>query len=233
MQKPMLWQAIRDFPMDEDGAEEPYSVKLARAEGWSPGFTKRVIGEYRRFLYLTQVAEGQVTPSEIVDRAWHVHLTFTRNYWDELCAKVLDSPLHHEPCSGPSEMPRYEDQFAKTRALYRKEFGEDPPEDVWGGDAPRISAEPTDGWHRTVEWVAMLLLVPFFIASIFFAETALPVLISGGALALFWVFVLLRSKPRKRRGNGSGGCGATGAGCDTGQSGGCGSAGCGGGGCGS
>ena len=137
---PPLWRAIKSHAFDDPEASEPFSVKLVRAEGWSPDFTERVIEEYRRFLYLTQVSERQVTPSETIDRAWHCHLTFTRDYWDVLCAEVLGQPLHHEPCKGQEEMPRYRQQFAETRRLYADEFGELPPEDVWGPGSERVSA---------------------------------------------------------------------------------------------
>lgn len=129
-----LWARLSAYEFDGAGSA-PYSVKLARAEGWSQAFTLRVIEEYRRFLYLTQISARQVTPSQIVDVAWHMHLTFTRDYWDDLCPNVIGKPVHHQPCAGEEEMPRYRDQFAATKALYEAEFGAEPPADVWRRDA--------------------------------------------------------------------------------------------------
>jgi hypothetical protein len=34
-----------------------------------------------------------VTPSEQVDQVWHLHLTYTRSYWDEFCPNVLGQPF--------------------------------------------------------------------------------------------------------------------------------------------
>ncbi len=131
MRNRSLWERIIAHRLDGTVGSAPYSVKLAQAEGWTAQHTARVIEEYRRFVYLTQVADTQMTPSEPVDRAWHMHLTFTRNYWDEFCAKVLGKPLHHDPCAGDEDMPRYRVQYQQTMALYEQEFGARPPRDIW------------------------------------------------------------------------------------------------------
>ena len=134
MRNPDLWARLQAFEFDNGTGSAPFSVKLARAEGWSKAYTARVIEEYRRFLYLTQVGDRQATPSQIVDAAWHMHLTFTRDYWEDLCPTVIGKPIHHQPCAGEEEMPRYRDQFAATKALYEAEFGAEPPSDIWGRD---------------------------------------------------------------------------------------------------
>lgn len=133
MRNPELWKRLQAHAFDGQGSA-PYSVKLARTQGWSRPFTLRVIEEYRRFLYLTQVSSRQVTPSQTVDAAWHLHLTYTRDYWEDFCPKVVGRPIHHQPCAGDEEMPRYRDQFAATKALYEAEFGGEPPSDIWGGE---------------------------------------------------------------------------------------------------
>ncbi len=132
MQDPALWQRIAAHHMDAPTGTAPYSVKLAQAEGWDKAYTKQVIDEYKRFVYLTQISPDQVTPSEDIDRAWHMHLTFTRDYWEVFCAKVLGQPLHHEPCAGQEDMPRYRAQFAATMTLYDREFGCPTNPQIWG-----------------------------------------------------------------------------------------------------
>ena len=134
MRNPDLWDRLQAYSFDGAGSA-PYSVKLARAEGWSHAFSKRVIEEYRRYAYLTQVSPRQLTPSNGIDAAWHMHLVYTREYWQNFCPNVLGNELHHTPCGGEEEMPRYRDQFAATKALYEAEFGEEPPADIWGRDA--------------------------------------------------------------------------------------------------
>ncbi len=41
--------------------------------------------EYRRFAFLAATAGHPVTPSDAVDQAWHLHLTYSRDYWDRFC----------------------------------------------------------------------------------------------------------------------------------------------------
>lgn len=131
MQDPQLWARLKAHRFDAEIGTAPYSVKLADEEGWTAPHTAAVIEEYRKFLYLCAVSGSQMTPSADIDRAWHMHLTFTRNYWDVLCKEVLGKPLHHEPCIGDEEMPRYRKQYSETKALYEKEFGQSPPVAVW------------------------------------------------------------------------------------------------------
>ena len=66
-------------------------------------YTDRVIEEYRKFLYLLASAGHPVTPSDQVDQAWHLHLTYTRSYWEDLCEKTIGKPLHHGPTKGGAE----------------------------------------------------------------------------------------------------------------------------------
>jgi uncharacterized protein (TIGR04222 family) len=127
-----LWQQLRDFQFDESGSPLTFLARLAREQGWSLTFAKRVVDEYKRFVFLAMVADHEVTPSQIVDEAWHLHLTYTRSYWDNLCRKVLGKPLHHIPTrGGEKERSRHNDQYAKTLASYERWFGETPPDDIW------------------------------------------------------------------------------------------------------
>ncbi len=126
-----LWQRLESFTFDDEFPEHSFADRLARENGWSEAYTERVLNEYQRFLYLSQVADHPVTPSEAVDQAWHLHLIYTRSYWSVLCATVLDRPLHHGPSrGGPEEDERYREQYAATVRSYRLAFG-DPPEDIW------------------------------------------------------------------------------------------------------
>lgn len=129
---PDLWKRIEAFALDEDEAELKFSKRLARENGWQIDFARRVIEEYKRFCYLAVVAGHEVTPSDEVDQAWHLHLVYTRNYWDEFCAKVLGKPLHHGPTKGGvKERRRYDENYVATVESYKREFGSYPPEDIW------------------------------------------------------------------------------------------------------
>ena len=127
-----LWQRLNAFSLDEAGASFPYSRKLAREHHWSHAYTLRVIHEYRRFVLLAMTAGHPVSPSDAVDQAWHLHLTYTRSYWHGLCQQVLGKPLHHEPSRGGSdESAKFTSWYAQTLASYRTIFGEEPPSDIW------------------------------------------------------------------------------------------------------
>src|SRR5687767_14035376 len=92
----------RILASDTDGDEValPFAARLARENGWSRSYAERVIEEYKRFVFLAvsgtspsssgsseaQSArdEGRkVCPSEDVDAAWHLHLTYTKSYWQK------------------------------------------------------------------------------------------------------------------------------------------------------
>ena len=83
-----------------------------------------------------------VCPSEDVDQAWHLHLTYTRSYWKRFCGDVLGRPLHHDPTrGGPAEARKHLAMYDRTLAAYREAFGHEPPPDIWSPAAP--SARPS------------------------------------------------------------------------------------------
>lgn len=133
------WRAIETFALDDAGAALPFSKRLARDHGWSLPFTEQAIREYKRFVFLALHAGHPTTPSEAVDQVWHEHLTYTRNYWEQFCGKVLGRPLHHEPTrGGPDERTRYHAQYENTLASYRRLFGQEPPSAFWPPAAVRF-----------------------------------------------------------------------------------------------
>ncbi len=99
--------------------------------GWSNKATCQAIEEYRKFLYLAAISDRKVTPSRKVDAVWHLHLTYTQNYWDGLCDQILGGAMHHEPATGPAEAGRFADQYRYTHALYQREFGHPRPRKYW------------------------------------------------------------------------------------------------------
>ena len=130
--KSPLWNRIQSFELDDPSATLPFSARLAREQGWSRAYAHAAIEEYKRFLYLAATAPHPVTPSVAVDEVWHLHLVYTRSYWEELCGRVLGKPLHHEPTrGGPSEGRKYADLYARTLARHRETFGEAPPPSLW------------------------------------------------------------------------------------------------------
>lgn len=138
-----LWQALAAYEIGPSDASLTFAQRLARENRWDAPFAESVILEYKRFCYLARTAGHDVTPSDAVDQAWHLHLTYSRDYWERFCPDVLGAPLHHGPTAGGKvERTRYYDQYAATLASYEKAFGKPPPEDVWPDAQRRFSVDP-------------------------------------------------------------------------------------------
>jgi uncharacterized protein (TIGR04222 family) len=134
-----LWARLEAFDLDESGASLPLSARLARENGWEGEFAERVISEYKRFVWLAMRARHPVTPSDEVDQVWHLHLCYTRSYWDEMCGQILGAPLHHGPTRGGAEEgQKFENWYERTLESYRRFFGEEPPRDIWPPSAIRF-----------------------------------------------------------------------------------------------
>ena len=137
-----LWQRIAAHPIGLPDATLTFAARLARENRWTPTYTQRVIEEYRRFCYLAITAGHEVTPSDQVDQAWHLHLTYSRDYWEVFCPLVLGHPLHHGPTAGGAqEGERFGHQYAATLASYEAAFGP-VPDDVWSPAADRFLIHP-------------------------------------------------------------------------------------------
>ncbi|HEV3003430.1 MAG TPA: TIGR04222 domain-containing membrane protein, partial [Pirellulales bacterium] len=134
-----LYRRILSFELDEPNAQLPLSLRLARKNGWTVAFARRVIDEYKRFAFLAVAAGHAVCPSHDVDEAWHLHLTYTRSYWRQFCPNVLGMPLHHQPTQGgPAELAKHVAMYEQTLASYRKLIAAEPPADIWPGAHERF-----------------------------------------------------------------------------------------------
>src|SRR5690348_15044184 len=95
-----LWRRLEQFQLDSPGSSIPFSARLARENNWTMAFSKRAITEYKRFAFLAVAAGHPVSPSEAVDQVWHLHLSYSENYWKEFCPQILRTELHHHPTRG-------------------------------------------------------------------------------------------------------------------------------------
>lgn len=127
-----LWQRIKAYHPDKTGVALTFSHRLARENGWTRRFALRAIEEYKRFVYLACTGTHPVTPSEEVDQVWHLHLIYSKLYWDDFCGEVLQRPLHHSPTEGGNaERAKYQLLYEQTKQRYQETFGEAPPPDLW------------------------------------------------------------------------------------------------------
>jgi hypothetical protein len=147
IQNQQLWARLKAMQIGPDTAEFSFTQRLARENGWSERFASKVVLEYRKFIFLEATSQNgrHVTPSDAVDQVWHLHLTYTRDYWDVMCAQILGLPLHHGPTSGGvAERERYHDQYEATKEQYHNVFGEMPPADIWPTSEIRFAGN----WQR-------------------------------------------------------------------------------------
>jgi uncharacterized protein (TIGR04222 family) len=137
-----LWAKLEALDLDGQAALS-FSKRLARDNGWTAAFAQRVVLEYKKFVFVAVTSGHPVTPSDEVDQAWHLHLVYTRSYWDELCGQVLGFPLHHGPTKGgAAEGHKFEDWYARTLQSYATAFGTLPPADIWPPAAVRFGEAP-------------------------------------------------------------------------------------------
>ncbi|HIK38587.1 MAG: TIGR04222 domain-containing membrane protein [Geminocystis sp.] len=126
-QQEKLYQKIQEFSFDIS-----FRKRLARENNWSEEFTELAIAEYKKFAFLAVAANHPVSPSEVIDKVWHLHLIYTHSYWQDFCPKFLGKPLHHIPSKGGvSERKKHQKMYRETLASYERFFGECPPAAVW------------------------------------------------------------------------------------------------------
>jgi hypothetical protein len=250
MKVPTLWQKLAAFEFDSGLPELSFAQRLARENQWDLGFAARAIEEYKRFLYLAAVAGHPVTPSDEVDQVWHLHLTYTRSYWEKLCGEILEKPMHHNPTrGGMAEDLKFRQWYERTKETYEAEFDQKPPEEVWPASETRFSQprrlkEPNtaDFWviskrkfGQGARVAAVVLGALLMVAACGGAGDGMDIgTFFGGFITVMVVLFIIGAKYGGHGGGGKGGggasCGGGISGCSCGGSGCSGGSGCGGGG---
>lgn len=131
-QDKQLWEKIKQFSFDTIGASFPFSARLMRENGWTEEYTLEVIEEYKKFMFLVCVTDHPVSPSDPVDQVWHLHLIYTKSYWDEFCHGILGRAVHHNPTKGgQEERKKHKGMYNQTAESYQRYFGEPQPAHIW------------------------------------------------------------------------------------------------------
>lgn len=243
----LLWEKISQFSFDDDDNDFKFSNRLARENDWSLDYANKVIEEYKKFLFLCHITATGVTPSDQVDQAWHLHLTYTKSYWIDLCKNTLDKEIHHNPTKGgTSEATKFDTFYSQTKEDYKAIFQVEPPVDIWPNNETRfndihfkrininhnwIIKKPSIQQKNIFTTLIIALTSLLFIKATNYSETFVTVLI----IIVITILLYNASKNGKNNGNGGSGCSAgcytdsSHSGCsgDSGCSSGCG--GCGGG----
>ena len=143
-----LWHRVAETFGGEDASTKAFAGKIARKLEWKHRFALRAIKEYKKFIYLGAVSDFVVTPSKVIDQVWHEHLLFTKAYRD-FCSDVLGFEFDHHPELLPmtDQTGTFNAQYLDTLELYKKEFGINPPADIWS--QPKFDKElvPVNGYE--------------------------------------------------------------------------------------
>ena len=160
-----LYQRIQAFSLDKSDQPLSFSKRLAKENQWSLSYTERVIEEYKKFTFLAAVVGHTVSPSKPVDQVWHLHLTYTRSYWEEFCPHILQMSLHHEPSSGDlAEEVKFNSCYEQTLKSYETFFGEIPPSDIWKTPAEKSQQDnPKNSISLFPKKIVKLILVTILI----------------------------------------------------------------------
>ncbi len=139
-QEQKTWNTLKNLAIDDSQAQFKFSDRLARENGWTQQFALGAIDEYKKLVFLAKHAGHPVTPSLEVDEVWHLHMIYTRSYWEEMC-KEIDFQLHHGPTKGgKKENEKFTNWYEKTKESYKKFFGE-PPAEFWPSSESRFSPQ--------------------------------------------------------------------------------------------
>lgn len=147
-----LWKKINNFQLDKEGISLSFSKRLARENGYSEQFAKEIVEEYKKFIFMCCVSEQPVTPSNLVDLAWHLHLTYTKSYWIDLCQNTVQQEIHHTPTEGGKfERSKFKGRYEYTLDLYERKFGYEPNIGIWENTEKRfeinfINVDKTQNW---------------------------------------------------------------------------------------
>lgn len=150
----ILWASISDFIIGGNFLNYTFSDKLAKENGWTLEYTLRVIQEYKKFMFLICTTNQVCCPSEPVDQAWHLHLLYTENYWEDFCDRTLEQRINHGPSrGGRNETLKYVDMYNNTLRIYEEAFGYAAPEDIWHSAEVRFKKNNTVRVDKDDYWV--------------------------------------------------------------------------------
>ena len=141
------------YSVGPPGIDLSFKERLAHENGWGMAKAERAFQEYKRFAYLCAHSKISCTPSMEVDQVWHLHMTYTRDYWERFCPDVLGFKLHHGPTEGGAlEDEKHHDQYERTLLYYEQVFGRPPPSDLWPSTKERFSSFPHLRWVNLSEY---------------------------------------------------------------------------------
>ena len=90
-------RALMDLAKETGIEIEERAFTLDEAYAAKEAFITKLVADF----------EKRYPPSRIVDKVWHMHLTYTQAYNEGLCKRTLGRPLDHTPSGGKAEERHY------------------------------------------------------------------------------------------------------------------------------
>jgi hypothetical protein len=127
-----LWDEIASKFGGQNPFTKAFADKLSRKFNWKKNFALKAMWEYKKFVYMGVISDFSVTPSKVIDQVWHEHLLFSSGY-RKFCKEIIRYDFDHNPelVSVGSQTEAFQSQYFHTIELYKKEFGLEPPPEIW------------------------------------------------------------------------------------------------------
>lgn len=161
LSRPELWARLvaaklpgdrRPNPLLAQLPQESIESLLTHGLWLTDESARRLEAEYRRFLFLKAAHGGLLSPSKEVDQVWHLHLEAPGDAWGRFCDEVLECQVEHRTGLTAAESAA---GYQRTLALYRLEFGKDPPAEIW----PGVQGNALSGFSRWLFRAGLCLVV--------------------------------------------------------------------------
>ena len=121
------FRSVRDVMVEPPRTMTCFEHCLRHEGDWTDESATRITLEYRKFLYLKIVEGGVLTPSEVVDQAWHLHRCFPEAY-RRFCAEVAGQDIPHQRGIPKAQA---DSSYARLLAAYVREFDQTPSVEIW------------------------------------------------------------------------------------------------------
>lgn len=183
----LLWERIRNYQFDEDPtAPITFLDKLCKEQKWSKAYALLAIEEYKKFVFLCLVLPNGASPSHVVDQVWHLHLTYTKSYWQRFCKEVLLKDLHHHPSNGHvEEREGLKSKYFETLVAYHRYFEELPVLGFW--PSGHLNQE-VRALNRQSFW-QLVLLVAVFIGFPWLCQSYFCFLLTGPQFLVYYALL--------------------------------------------
>lgn len=134
-----LWQRLSGMSLDEAGVPVPLTERLRIETGLDAETIRCAVEEYKKYIYLAVRCQMPVEMPPLADKVWRTHLTYTRHYWDYMCADVIGQDVHYPRTTLRKTTSQDLDGAELSSEAYRKTFGYEPPAFL-SGEVPKASS---------------------------------------------------------------------------------------------